>query len=55
MKCPKCAGKTKVARTFVLQNTVARVRKCQNCGHSFSTTEKGTPTEENDLEDIPIS
>ena len=44
MNCPKCNGDTKVTCCRKNDSTVARARKCKQCGHTFYTVETVTKT-----------
>lgn len=39
MNCPKCNGDTKVTGSITDEVSVERLRKCLNCGCSFTTSE----------------
>ena len=39
MYCPKCGGRTQVTFTGTLEDLVARLRVCKECGHRFCTEE----------------
>ena len=47
MNCPLCKGETDVIDSRPTKNMIRRRRKCQSCGHRFSTVETmGTPNNE---------
>lgn len=40
MWCPKCEGKTWVMNCVIRKdNTIRRIRECQQCGYRFTTFE----------------
>lgn len=44
MNCPKCNSDTKVTCCRKNDSTVARARKCKQCGYTFYTVETATKT-----------
>ena len=43
MKCPKCGdSKSHVVETQKYDTVIARVRRCDSCGHPWQTNEENT-------------
>lgn len=49
-RCPKCGGKLRVLHTWLKNNTRKRVRICEQCKSTITTTEIPDPFQQNDRE-----